>query len=61
MSCFQAVDEPELIPHTFDKLVSKFKDLPIDTAPKLEACIELIYEKVRFKINWLNKKFYLSS
>jgi len=41
----------KLTPQKFDKLVQKqrdfqkFKDLPIDTVPKLEACIELIYGK----------------
>ena len=38
----------KLTPQKFDKLVQKFKDLPIDTVPKLEACIELIFEKVRY-------------
>ena len=38
----------KLTPQKFEKLVQKFKDLPIDTVPKLEACIELIFEKVRY-------------
>ena len=38
----------KLTPQKFDKLVAKFKELEIDTVPKLEACIELIFEKVRY-------------
>lgn len=36
----------KLTPQKFDKLVKQFIDLTIDTEPKLEACIELIFEKV---------------
>merc|ERR1712001_769197 len=35
----------KLTPQKFDKLVAKFKELEIDTVPKLEACIELIFGK----------------
>ena len=44
---FQAILN-KLTPQKFDKLVAKFKELEIDTVPKLEACIELIFEKVRY-------------
>ena len=35
----------KLTPQNFDKLVAEFKVLKIDTVPKLEACVELIFEK----------------
>jgi len=36
----------KLCPQKFDDLVGQFKELNIDTGEKLEACIELIFEKV---------------
>ena len=41
---FQAILN-KLTPQNFDKLVAEFKMLKIDTVPKLEACLELIFEK----------------
>ena len=41
---FQAILN-KLTPQNFDKLVAEFKMLKIDTVPKLEACVELIFEK----------------
>ena len=35
----------KLTPQNFDKLVAEFKVLKIDTVPKLEAFVELIFEK----------------
>ena len=35
----------KLTPQNFDELVAEFKVLKIDTVPKLEACVELIFEK----------------
>ena len=35
----------KLTPQNFDKLVAEFKVLEIDTVPKLEAFVELIFEK----------------
>ena len=35
----------KLTPQKFEVLVQKFKDLPIDSEPKLKVCMELIFEK----------------
>ena len=40
------------------KVGLKFKGLPIDTEAKLDACVELILEKVRFQINSTKNFFY---
>ena len=39
----------KLTPQKFDKLVAQFKELQIDTAEKLEMCMELVFEKVYCK------------
>ena len=36
----------KLTPQKFDKLVSQFKELDIDSEEKLAMCMELVFEKV---------------
>ena len=43
----------KLTPQKFDKLVAQFKELEIDTAEKLEMCMELVFEKVYLKTLFL--------
>lgn len=37
----------KLCPQRFDKLVDQFAQLQIDTEQKMNACMELIFEKVK--------------
>ena len=41
----------EICPENFDNMVSKFKQLPMDTEEKFRLCVELVFEQVLVCLN----------